>query len=65
MSNTSNVAIPKSVSEAQDHPSWQQAMDEEMTAIHANNTWELIPIPLVNLWLDVDGFTLSKSVPMV
>ena len=39
------MPIPKSVSEAQTHPGWQQAMIEEMTALHANNTWELVPLP--------------------
>ena len=45
VSNLSTVPIPKSVSEAQAYPGWQQAMVEEMTALHANSTWELVPLP--------------------
>ena len=45
VSNLSTMPILKSVSEAQAHPGWQQAMVEEMTARHANSTWELVPLP--------------------
>jgi len=26
-------------------PGWRQAMVEEMTALHSNDTWELVPLP--------------------
>jgi len=39
---------PKSLQEAQarsDWPQWKAAMDEEMTSLHENRTWELEEIP--------------------
>ncbi|GFZ18297.1 hypothetical protein Acr_27g0000360 [Actinidia rufa] len=35
--------VPKSVSKAMSVPSWTQAMVEEMTALHDNGTWEMVP----------------------
>ena len=26
-------------------PLWQQAMDEELFALHKTNTWDLVPLP--------------------
>lgn len=45
ISNLSTVPIPKTVSEAMSHPGWRQAMIEEMTALHTNGTWEIVPLP--------------------
>ena len=38
--------MPKTNAEALAHPSWQHAMNEEMLALFANGTWDLIPFPL-------------------
>lgn len=45
MSTLSNVPISKVVSKGLEHPCWRDAMIEEMTALHANNTWELVRLP--------------------
>ncbi|KAJ9162828.1 hypothetical protein P3X46_022570, partial [Hevea brasiliensis] len=41
----SNVFVPKTVREALEHPGWRNAMVEEMTALHNNGTWDLVPLP--------------------
>lgn len=45
VSTLSNVTIPKTVSEALQHPGWRDAMMEEMKALHSNGTWELVLLP--------------------
>jgi transposase InsO family protein len=40
-----SVSIPKSTGEAMTDPNWRQAMVEEMTALHSNNTWDIVPLP--------------------
>ncbi|OIS98281.1 putative mitochondrial protein [Nicotiana attenuata] len=47
ISSLSTVSIPKSTGDALFHPGWRQAMIEEMSALHASGTWELVPLPLV------------------
>jgi hypothetical protein len=37
------------------HALWDKAMDEEMVALDANMTWELVPLPEGNM--DVSGCT--------
>ena len=37
---------PKSYYHARKDPRWQVAMDEEMTSLQENTTWELVPLPL-------------------
>jgi hypothetical protein len=39
------------------HALWDKAMDEEMAALHANRTWELVPLPKGKRLLDVSGCT--------
>jgi len=41
----SSISIPNSVQEALNHPGWRAAMDEEMAALWANQTWTLVPLP--------------------
>ena len=36
---------PKSYYHARKDPRWQVAMDEEMTSLQKNTTWELVPLP--------------------
>ena len=40
-----SVSIPRSVSEALQNPKWVTAMQVEMDALQANQTWELVPLP--------------------
>ena len=42
----SSISLPKSYRDAILDPRWRSAMDEEMTALHANETWELIFLSL-------------------
>ncbi|XP_075104932.1 dynamin-related protein 3A-like isoform X2 [Nicotiana tabacum] len=35
----------QSTGEALSHPGWRQAIIDEMTALHASGTWELVPLP--------------------
>ena len=38
------MTIPKSVCDALAHPGWCQAMVDELSALHNNGTWELVPL---------------------
>ena len=44
ISTLSSVSLPKNVNEALSHPSWKQAMVEEMTALHFTSTWYLVTL---------------------
>ena len=39
------VSIPKNIQEAMTSPDWRAAMEEEMTALEKNGTWEMGPLP--------------------
>ena len=43
--------------EASTNPLWQIAMKEELNALFENHTWDLVTLPLRNLWLVVSGST--------
>ncbi|KAJ7959373.1 Retrovirus-related Pol polyprotein from transposon TNT 1-94 [Quillaja saponaria] len=45
VSSLSSISVPKSTSDALAHPGWQQAMIDEMNALHTNGTWELVSLP--------------------
>ena len=45
VSTLSFVSTPKSTSEALSHPSWKQAMAEEMDTLYSTDTWELVALP--------------------
>ncbi|XP_075075263.1 uncharacterized protein LOC142162667 [Nicotiana tabacum] len=45
ITSLSTVKVPKTMEEAMAHPGWRQAMIEEMTALHDNGTWEIVPLP--------------------
>ena len=45
LSSLSSMTIPKTVCDALAHPGWRQAMTEELSALHNNGTWELVPLP--------------------
>ena len=40
-----DIVIPNQVEEALQDPGWKAAMDEEMTALEKNNTWEITKLP--------------------
>ena len=44
VSTLSSVSTPKSTSEALSHPSWKQAMVEEIDALYSNDTWDLVAL---------------------
>ena len=37
-----NIKTPKNTKEALKNPNWKQAMDDEMSALIQNQTWELV-----------------------
>ncbi|RVW71987.1 putative protein phosphatase 2C 55 [Vitis vinifera] len=45
VSTISSVFLPKNAPEALSHPSWRQAMVDEMTTLHSNDTWDLVVLP--------------------
>ena len=45
ISTISFVSLPNSTPEALSHPGWQQAMVDEMAALHSNGTWDLVVLP--------------------
>ena len=45
VSSLSSVPIPKTAGEALSHPCWRQGMHDEMEALQANGTWELVSLP--------------------
>ena len=51
------MSLPKSYRNAILDPVWKSVMDEEITALRANETWEL---NYGNKTLVVDGFILSN-----
>lgn len=42
---TSTLPLPESVHTALQHPGWLSAMQDELSSIHKNDTWELVPLP--------------------
>ena len=45
MSHLSCVPIHHNVQDALTDPKWKDDVFEEMTALHKNNTWELVELP--------------------
>ena len=41
-----DVDEPKSVEDALSDPNWLQAMESEISSMHENQTWELVPRPV-------------------
>ena len=50
--------IPKTSAEALTIPHWKLAMEEELNALEANHTWDVVQLPPTKNLLDVDGFLL-------
>ena len=40
------ISIPKNYQEASQIPEWRAAMDEEMSAPHSRQTWDLVTLPV-------------------
>ena len=40
-----NTSEPKGFKFATKHPGWLATMNDELTALHSNKTWELVPQP--------------------
>ncbi|KAI3500548.1 hypothetical protein L1887_36372 [Cichorium endivia] len=40
-----STTVPKGFKSAAKHPHWLMAMEEEMSALRSNNTWDLVPRP--------------------
>jgi histone deacetylase 1/2 len=41
--NLSSTGEPENLDEALNDPNWRKAMQEEITALHKNGTWHLVP----------------------
>ena len=39
------VEVLKNIQEAQNHPEWRKAIEEEMYALRKNGTWEIVDLP--------------------
>ncbi|XP_019245187.1 PREDICTED: uncharacterized protein LOC109225050 [Nicotiana attenuata] len=52
VSSICNDSEPSSFEEAAINPAWQTAMVQEFEALYANNTWDLVPLPLGRRQLD-------------
>ncbi|XP_042051385.1 uncharacterized mitochondrial protein AtMg00810-like [Salvia splendens] len=46
------VFEPKSYSQASSSPDWQQAMQEELSALKKTNTWRIMPLPPGKILID-------------
>ena len=40
-----SISAPKTVTEALNHPSWKNAMLEEIRALEDNHTWKIVDLP--------------------
>ena len=40
-----SITVPKTVTEALSHPGWRAAMEEEMMALEANETFDIVSLP--------------------
>lgn len=40
------MSIPKSTGETMTDSNWRQVMVEEMDALHSNNAWDIVTLPL-------------------
>ena len=46
ISTFSSISLLETVHEALSHPSWKQAMVEEMVVLHSTGTWDLVTLPV-------------------
>jgi hypothetical protein len=51
--------------EASTNPLWQDAMKEELDALHKNHTWDLVDLPQEKSVVGVSGSTKSRLVLVV
>ena len=52
---------PRTYRQASTDPLWQIAMKEELDALSKNHIWDLVILPLGNLWLVISGSTNQDS----
>ena len=45
LANITTTKEPHTYAQAILNPNWQKAMDEELSALHLNQTWTLTPLP--------------------
>eukprot|EP00268_Persea_americana_P059265 TRINITY_DN7252_c0_g2_i3.p1 TRINITY_DN7252_c0_g2~~TRINITY_DN7252_c0_g2_i3.p1 ORF type:complete len:904 (-),score=94.40 TRINITY_DN7252_c0_g2_i3:300-3011(-) len=45
LTTLSSISIPNSYSQAVQHDCWIQAMQEELSALQENHTWDIVPCP--------------------
>ena len=51
---------PQNFHKASSNPLWQQAMKEELDALHKIGTWDLVDLPIKNLLSVINGFIRSR-----
>ena len=51
---------PQNFREASSNPLWQQAMKEELDALHKTRTWDLVDLPSRKSTIVVNGFIRSR-----
>ena len=44
--SSANISLPTTVEAALLHPGWKSAIEDELTSIYKNDTWDLVPLPL-------------------
>ncbi|RVX00652.1 Retrovirus-related Pol polyprotein from transposon RE1 [Vitis vinifera] len=61
-----SISVPKTVTEALNHPGWKNAMLEEICALEDNHTWKLVDLPqgkkLVGCKLVARGYAQTYGV---
>ena len=57
-------SLLKSYHDAMLYHEWKSSMDKEMTALHANETWELTSLPPKKYIVGCRWYTLSNFFPM-
>ncbi|RVW26940.1 Retrovirus-related Pol polyprotein from transposon RE1 [Vitis vinifera] len=50
-----SISVPKTVTEALNHPGWKNAMLEEICALEDNHTWQLVDLPQERKLLAASG----------
>lgn len=67
VANTSQISVPYNFAQAVKNPNWCNAVKAGIEVLKANNTWELVPLPLNQhiidcIWLFKVKYNLDGSV---